>query len=93
MLIPNADHRVWIQGYGLVWGRKDEKECSLPENVGPRALTNIKLAWTDYENDAGIKPDFDLLLRNYTLEFPDDRVRIAKPRGAQPLPRGPLSLE
>jgi hypothetical protein len=86
-LIPNPDHRIWIQGYGIVTGFKDGHECSLPENVWAMSFREaVKCCWTDWRAD-GIGEDIPALLMNWELEFPG-RLSICGPRGAIRVPGG-----
>jgi hypothetical protein len=87
VFVPTPDHRVWIQGYGLVWGFKDGKECSFPENVGVESFAStVKCCWTDWRQ-VGIPEDLDALIRVFDLE-PElrGRISIVPPRGAVRLP-------
>ena len=74
--VSNADHRCWWHNYGLVIGRKDSQECSLPEHITPHAFADAtRFGFTDYEKE-GIPVEYEALLRLLPLEFPDGRVKV-----------------
>jgi hypothetical protein len=66
---------LW-HNYGLVIGRKDSQECSLPEHITPHAFADAtRFGFTDYEKE-GIPVEYEALLRLLPLEFPDGRVKV-----------------
>ena len=92
--VPTPGNRVWIQNYAVIVFRNSDGVIeSLPEQVTPLAFAKATdFAFTDWENDGGIKPDYEALIPLWEVEFAG-RVRICAPRGAIPLrPKGPLAL-
>jgi hypothetical protein len=79
----NPTGRFWLHGQALVALNRDEKIESLPERISPaRFMETTQLCWTDWQNEVGIEPDYNALIRVLELE-PSlaGRCRIVPPFG------------
>jgi hypothetical protein len=90
----NPEGRFWLHGYALVALTRDGIIESLPEHITPLLFAEAtQFGFTDWWEAEGLLPDFDCLLRNFVLEFPQGRVRVAQPKGASLIRKSPLSLD